>query len=443
MVGDGIRAADLALAWLVRLSPPSEAPRTEAAISTSLRGRASQLFGPSALDWVTDVGRLAAEKIVRELPEFGGGNIAIETLRKGTESSTAVALLVLAGDEDVTYVSAEALEGVVDFVRRGISMQSLLRGIRLGHSEIAAAFLAGCETLVDPAQRNDQVRYISARLFEYIDNFSAALADRYSQEQIRWSARSSAAKLELVQEILRTDNLNAASMSTTLGYSLAQNHLGLHVWSRATTADVEALELQRVTGEILRRVGATQGLIIPVGGGRVWSWFSTSEALNAVASVIRSMELPADIAAAVGVPGRGIAGFRRTHREAMATFDLMQVMKGLRSVVTYEEVDLISLLVADRTRALDFVRRELGPLAAMTDQARDLRHTLLVYLDEESSPHASAVRMHVARNTISYRVHRAEELMQRSIKDRRHQLHAALLVASVLTDLSESDSALK
>ncbi|HEX4402031.1 MAG TPA: helix-turn-helix domain-containing protein [Galbitalea sp.] len=438
MSSDKASEAQLALDWLIQLSPPPGAPSTESAISASLADRASRLLGRFPLEWAIDVGRLAAERIVRELPEFGGSKVAFETLRRGTESSTVVTLLVLAGDEDVTTVSVEALDGVVDYVRRGISMQSLLRGIRLGHAEIAAAFLAGCESLVDPARHNDQIPYVSARLFEYIDNFSAALTERYSQEKALWSSSKSAAALEMVRAILRGDTPDAASTSRTLGYALAPDHISMHVWSESSSDDVEGLELQRVTTEILRRVGATQRLIVPVGGGRVWSWFSTGETLRNVVSVVRSQEVPEDIAIALGVPGAGIAGFRQTHRDALATFDLMQILDALGPIVTYQEVDLVSLLLADRNRALEFVRRELGPLAAMTDQARDLRQTLLVYLDEESSPHASAVRMQVARNTISYRVHRAEDLMQRQITDRRHQLHSALLMASVLGDLTES-----
>jgi DNA-binding PucR family transcriptional regulator len=183
----------------------------------------------------------------------------------------------------------------------------------------------------------------------------------------------------------------------------------------------------------------TQRLVVPVESGRVWCWFSTGETLRNAVAAIRSHELPEGTAVALGIPGSGVAGFRQTHREATAALSLMQNLDGMGPIVTYEEIDLVSLLLADRKRALEFVRRELGSLAAMTDQARDLRQTLLIYLDEESSPHASAARMHVARNTISYRVHRAEELMQRQITDRRHQLHSALLMASVLGDLTEDD----
>jgi DNA-binding PucR family transcriptional regulator len=433
-------AVQLAVTWLTRLEPTAGVPSLEPASGVALLHRTTGLLGRGPVLWATEVGHRAAERIVREVPQFSAGAQAFETLRMGTESSTLLSLLALAGEADVTEVPAEALQGVTDFVRLGISMQSLLRGIRLGHAEISASFLQGCEALVDPDDQGDQVRYVSARLFDYIDGFAAALTERHAEEQARWSRSTAAARAELVTRILGAADVDTAEASRALGYELAGTHLAVHVRSIADAADTEGVRVQAVTGDVLADAGATQRLVIPVGGGRVWAWCTTAGEQRSVLSALRSADLPDDVRVLVGTPGRGLAGFRRSHREALAVSDLVQSVGLPGPVVAYEDVDLLSLLLHDRGRADEFVQRELGPLAASTEQARELRRTLLVYLEEESSPHTAALRLHVARNTVSYRVHRAEELMRRSVSDRRQQLQAALLMASVLPGTAQPGS---
>jgi DNA-binding PucR family transcriptional regulator len=71
----------------------------------------------------------------------------------------------------------------------------------------------------------------------------------------------------------------------------------------------------------------------------------------------------------------------------------------------------------------------------------DLRATLLAYLEEQNSPHAAAQRLHVSRNTVSYRVKRAEELLGLEWRQRRYELQTALLLARDLGEAILIDAA--
>ena len=81
-----------------------------------------------------------ATRIIAEIPALGGGEEAFQTLRMGTESATLRSMLLLVSNDPARIgVTEEALEGDRDFVRRGVSLDQVLRGIRLGHSLMATA----------------------------------------------------------------------------------------------------------------------------------------------------------------------------------------------------------------------------------------------------------------------------------------------------------------
>jgi DNA-binding PucR family transcriptional regulator len=74
----------------------------------------------------------------------------------------------------------------------------------------------------------------------------------------------------------------------------------------------------------------------------------------------------------------------------------------------------VALATAEPEHARWFVQDVLGPLASEGDRMRELRETLRVYLAEEHGLRTAADRLHVARNTVTYRVKRAQELLPAS-----------------------------
>ena len=70
----------------------------------------------------------------------------------------------------------------------------------------------------------------------------------------------------------------------------------------------------------------------------------------------------------------------------------------------------------------------LGHLADDGEQEARLRETLLVFLSTGSSFAATAGRLTVHRNTVQYRVRKAEEAVGRPIQDHRADVELALRV---------------
>ena len=88
----------------------------------------------------------------------------------GTESSTLRSMLLLvSNDPGRIGVTEEALEGDRDFVRRGVSLDQVLRGIQLGHSLMARALLDAAATEVPEPLRALEMKRTSELLSDFDD----------------------------------------------------------------------------------------------------------------------------------------------------------------------------------------------------------------------------------------------------------------------------------
>jgi hypothetical protein len=421
--------------WLLELRPHSDDPLSAAASSAATITDAVRLLGDGPVRWAVEVGRDMATTIVREIPAFGGGVGPFDVVRMGTESSTLRSMILLAFPAPgVAAITEEALDGVRDFVRRGITLHKVLRGIRLGHAGMAQGFLSACEGRAPAERLPDEMKAVSEELFRFIDSFSDSMVIEFLAERDRWVTSAAAARAETVRKVLAGD-IDPWSASTALGYDLDRTHLAVTAW---LGPGEQASDLERSALAELHHAGATATLTVPVGGSALWAWGTVAGDTPSA----RPAGVPR-VHIARGLPGRGVEGFRRSHVQAGRAERLAR-LAGERAVLTtdYADVSAISLLAEDLPSARDFARRELGALATDTDQARTLRQTVLHYLDEERSITTVAGMMHVARGTVAYRVRRAEEILGREVGERRFSLHAALLLAESLGDavLSEESA---
>ncbi len=71
----------------------------------------------------------------------------------------------------------------------------------------------------------------------------------------------------------------------------------------------------------------------------------------------------------------------------------------------------------------------------MTDTMARLRATLRVYLEEKQSPTRAARRLGIHENTVTYRIKQSEEIIKRSVDERRLELETALRLSEGLEGL--------
>ncbi|WP_427005852.1 PucR family transcriptional regulator [Pseudarthrobacter sp. H2] len=422
--------------WLRQLTPVPGVEVPKPASRPVTVADAIERLGVGPVEWAIQVGAAMTAKVMAEIPNHQQGPEEFESLRMGPESSVIRALFWLSHEgEGLPAITPEALQGDMDFVRRGMRLDSVLRGIRLGHAVMTKAFLDSCSVLVPEKDRVGQMQLISEGLFKYIDEFSADMAESFLGERERWTVSAAAAKAETIRQILEGTRRDKAEASRDLGYDLSRQHIAMTLWFDPPRNGTDTPDLEAAAMEALARMDATKTLVMPVGGGKVWAWGSRTSFSSPPAAV--DYPPPAvDIHMAVGCPARDVDGFRRSHREAEVAERTARTRHTSRAWATYyADVAIPSMLSADMSTARDLVTRELGPLALDTPNARDLRTTLLIYLEEESSPHAAAQRLFVSRNTVAYRVKRAGELLGYDVAQRRFELHTALVLADTFGSL--------
>jgi DNA-binding PucR family transcriptional regulator len=273
-----------------------------------------------------------------------------------------------------------------------------------------------------------QLELVSRVLFEFADAFATATSDSYAIENRRWLSSADAARTETVRAILAGE-VSTDSASRRLAYELSNLfHVGL-VLHRSTAPNGETTRLDEAAAAILRNAGADARLVIPVDRTevRAWAGFRTRQRATRFSAPTES-----DVVVAVGSAHQGVAGFRSTYQEALAAARLAALdpspAHGGR-VVRYDDVRLLTLLTADAAHAAGFMRDELGELAGGGEPNRALRETVRVYLECNCSPQEAAKRLQVARNTVVYRIRRAEQILGHDVKHAQLELSAALRLA--------------
>lgn len=427
--------------WLKDLAPISAQSPVESACSRVLHATAVRAVGRPAVDWGVELGLMTAERIVRDAPIFGLGDESADILRMGVESTILQTLILLSGVELDDPVTEEALACVADFARRDISLDEVLRGIQLGQAVMSREFLTASELYADPETKIDEIHFLSGWMFEFFEDLAVGMAAHYQLERARQGTRDGAMRLRLVSGILGDSSRaplpqprELATATQRLRYDFGATHVALVLWCTPRTADTPPVDLEHAAGELLAGMGCTQRLIMAVSPGQVWAW-GTAVSSEIAASRFDVLEPPRGVRAVMGNPSPGVEGFRRSHREAMAAHRLLLTLPVDAPAVAYESVDLLSLLLTDRERAVDFARRELGALSVSTPQAADLRLTLATLLSLQGNAQATSHRLFISRNTVAYRIRRAEELMGRAVTTRPQQLHAALAIVTALGSL--------
>ena len=189
--------------------------------------------------------------------------------------------------------------------------------------------------------------------------------------------------------------------------------------------------LERAATEAAALLGPGVPLVVLSGAASLDVWCGAYEAPSV--DGLEEYEPPEGIRVAFGAPAHGVAGFRRSHAEALQAARIASLAPATAGPVTgYPGVELVSLLAADLPRARAFVARQLGPLASPDEPAARLRETVLAFLAAGGSATRVAKELYVHHNTVSYRVKRAEELLGRRVTESPIELTCALTLAAAL-----------
>jgi DNA-binding PucR family transcriptional regulator len=271
--------------------------------------------------------------------------------------------------------------------------------------------------------------------FGYIDRISEQVITAYQQERDRWLLTQTAVRAARVRAVLGNEPVDVDATESALGYRLRQHHLGVVAWVTGETHGSEGLtRLERLTSTAARALG-DQGrpLFVPRDEYLAWIWLplggDATLGLDLLATAFDNGDSSARIA--VGESAYGLDGFRQTHHQAARTQDLALAARPGTRLTTFAEVGTVALICADVPAARTWVRATLRDLAIDDEQHARLRQTLQVFLSTGSYT-ATAERMVLHKNSVLYRVRKAEEALGAPIEDRRADLELALRACQYL-----------
>ncbi|MBX7449297.1 helix-turn-helix domain-containing protein [Mycolicibacterium sp. 3033] len=391
----------------------------------------AEALGPGPAGWAVELGAFMASRVTAAIPELAVDVVADEVAR-GCEAVALGALSLVALDDEVAFAKMpEILAGPMEVVARGIGIEHMLRSIHLAHSTAVGFLLDAAERLVPEAQRFSEMRRINEVLFGIVDILTTRMAEEYTRAHEEWLASSVALRTQIVEDVLAGTPVPTDRVVRVLGYDLNRWHLAIIVWT-GPTGSAEPAQLRSVAAQTLASAGCASTLVLPVGAQRVWAWGSrTTTPPDAVTPPVPS---PPGVRIAMGTAGAGVDGFRQSHRRAVEVARIGSMSTRQDHVYRYEDLDIVAMLSSDLAAAREFVARELGELAGSAEAVTTVRDTLKCYLDRDRSLAGAAADLQVARNTVAYRVQRAEQLRGRPATIRRLQLHAALTLVEELGD---------
>ncbi|MEV0171299.1 helix-turn-helix domain-containing protein [Streptomyces sp. NPDC050803] len=415
--------------WLLRLAPSAVPP--EPACPPETLAVAERPLGPGPVGWAVEVARDMAAHIVRQVPEHGAPG-AYPPFQRAVEATVLTALRGLATEPEpsAALVAPEALAGNAELARRNLPLDRVLRGVRLGHAYLHARLMEALDKEPEDIRAQEAHR-VSELLFVYADVQASRLAEEYVAERDRWRRSTEAARRRTVDDLLAGRLIGGAVAARTLGYELARHHAAFIVTSRSQ--DTSADELRQLAAELCRAAGGESLLAVAAGATELWAWacWPAEPPRGALAGLPGLVPERRPLRVALGPVGYGAEGFRRSHRGAR---EAERVARLGRTgwLCDYADVSTAALLTADAEHARWFTARVLGALGADDPRVRELRETLRVYLAEGRSPQGAAERLFVARNTVTYRVRRAMELLGRPLEQDALELRMALEIARLL-----------
>jgi PucR C-terminal helix-turn-helix domain/GGDEF-like domain len=386
-----------------------------------------------------DVARSLTDTIHEHLEELDD-ELHVGTLQSVRSNLGVIMTMLHEGTEPSRAVPPpEALAYAKEYARRGLGFEVLRRAYRTAQAAFTRMWLERLRRAsVDPDSFAEAVGFFNDWMFSWMDTLERQLIEPYMQERERWIRGTAALRAEQVRAIVDGGRVDVTEASSRLGYELRREHLAYVIYrdgaeGLAEDWEIALHDMERLAAGVAEAVGARSQLAIPLGGHLAcWAGLREDGALDDLGA---RLDVPSDglLRVAVGSPGHGLEGFRRSHREALLAGRAAEVLGyGSCGYVQFAESALDVLLSQDVEEARRFVERELGPLAADSASARRLVLTLRAFFEEGASYVRAARRLDVHENTIAYRVQRAEELLGHPVAERRLELQVALRLVSLV-----------
>lgn len=356
----------------------------------------------------TILARVYAVSDPREVrdPDYGPG------LREAVSAGLTYGLTVLEeGEAAAGSAPLELLAQARRAASSGVGLDTVLRRYFAGHTllddfivqEAELAGRGGCALAHGALRAEAGVldRLLEAVTFAYRDEVEKRSRSRHQR------------RAESVRRLLAGE---LAEMGA-LDYDLATWHVG------AIAAGEEA---EAAIAELAAGLGA-RILVVPGAEETLWSWLGS---VRQPPRTWRKRLCPPDgVRIAFGEPGRGVGGWRLTHRQAAAAWPIAS--REPTHTVHYGDVPILASILQDEVLAHSLRDIYLAPLSSDRDGGVSSRRTLRAYFAAGCNVSSAASALGVNRNTVASRLRTIESSIGRPLASCAAEFEAALCLAEM------------
>ncbi|MFS3128226.1 PucR family transcriptional regulator [Nocardioides sp. Bht2] len=372
------------------------------------------------VSWVA----LVLGRIVEQLPEVAEDATLQAAVEDACREHWRAFLANLRQPEQTFHLVQEARDVAQVIAQRGYPL-TLVFSIYTAGEQAVWEFITSVVGQMDAPHKviTDALIHYWTRCSMWFDASVAVSVELFQAETDRLRQGDEARRLEVVREVLDGKATEAREIAARLGghpVSAVQTAILLH-----TADDTMIADLPKAAQRLAGALGVRQPLLVHPGGRELWCWLPSS--IDPEVERLRSCEewlLEHRVIVAVGAPASGVEGFRSSHRGALAAQKVALEAVESAPLTFFGEVELLSL-IGNNAGMERFVRRVLGPLGADDDQSARLRATLHVLLTA-GTLEAAAKQLRVHKNTVRYRLERAQELLGRDINTQSTEIELAL-----------------
>jgi DNA-binding PucR family transcriptional regulator len=370
------------------------------------------------------------KEVLGQIPQLDHDRPLRDLLAASIDSNVDACLQIMRHRIDPAAVRAPAV--AVEYARRlaqrGTPLTALLRASRLGHARLSDWLLTELAEHTGDAEIITATALSLTRIVAgYVDQTCEELVAAYSQEQAHWLRNASAARAARIGDLLSGKRISVSAAEAALGGRLRQYHVGLVCWTGDATGAVDSVSrLEHAISHVAAEMAASgDPVFLPRDESSAWAWLPLGvrdrfDAAAAAASV------DGDLHFAFGDAAQGVTGFRLTHQQALAAQAVALAAGTPPRVVTFGEVAPVAMMLGSAELLRAWVLATLGGLAADDVHHARLRDTLLVFLQSGGSYKAAAEQLTLHKNTVQYRIGKAEESLGRPAGENRQDVELAL-----------------
>jgi hypothetical protein len=341
----------------------------------------------------------------REAPGY------VEALRGAIPSAVEHAFdMIEVGEERVGPTPAPIFVQAAASARSEVGLEVVMRRYAAGYSTLSD-FLHQEIRAVD-GNSIQGYTVLHRELTVLFDRFVDEVSATYRSEEGRSLPSPEQRRLERVRRLLAGELIDPGG----LDYPLEGSHLAVIVSGAEPEAAVAAL-----TGRLDRRFLVGESSI-----GRCAVWIGGSRPLDPELLDAALRAVDGGHRLSLGEPGTGLAGWRRTRRQAEAA--CLVAERGSAALVRYRDVALVAAALRDPDLSHFLVETYVAPL---DDDRFSLGQTVRTFLELGGNVSSAGAALGIARQTVASRLQAAEARLGQPLRECSAQLETALRFAEL------------